>query len=359
MNEEHFNILRTFIQNREQARIAKEEGKPKPWTSDKIIQNYRFCNVDRCNDKQTKWIINNLIKGFPDSEDNDTNPMLWFNLVLARFLNWYPTMEELGMPFRGEWNPKKFVTALDERQARGEQIYSGAYMIRGEPGKAGDAKHHYLSEDVFTPLWRIRGEAPYGGDLDDWADFFNQIPVLRGNFMTNQVITDMRYSSILANAKDWRTFLLPGPGTRRGMNRLSGRDTQDMKVSDSQITYEVLQLRDSLQKLYENIDDLKYLVKVFEDPNNVSNCLCELDKYCRVYYNERARPKSKYPGEKEVSAEKSASQVAAQTSDAALAKQRAAAAKRPKIPCEICGKLITKNGYSLHVASHTYPKRKH
>lgn len=337
--------------------MGKEAGLPRPWTEDKIIQTYRFCNIDRCEDKQTKWIINNLIKKFPDSEDNSTNPMLWFNLALSRFINWYPTMEELDMPFRGDWNPQRFLNILDDRQNRGEQIYSGAYMIRGAPGKAGDAKHYYLVEDVFTPLWEARNKAPYGGDLMDWAMFFNNIPVIRGNFMTNQVITDMRYSSILQDADDWRTFLLPGPGTRRGMNRLMGRDTQDIKVSDSQLTKEVLQLRDNLQEVYLGTD-LKHLVTVFEDPNNVSNCLCELDKYCRVYYNERARPKAKYPGDREITHEKSVVQIQAQTTEAALAKQRAAAAKRPKIPCEICGKLITKNGYSLHVSSHTYPKRK-
>ena len=48
------NRLVYFITEREAIRLKKEAGEPKPWTSDPILQQYRFCNVRRMDDKVSK-----------------------------------------------------------------------------------------------------------------------------------------------------------------------------------------------------------------------------------------------------------------------------------------------------------------
>ena len=37
--------LIAFIKEREAIRIAKEAGQPRPWTSDAILNTYRFCKA--------------------------------------------------------------------------------------------------------------------------------------------------------------------------------------------------------------------------------------------------------------------------------------------------------------------------
>ena len=83
-----------WIRERENARVNKTQGKPKPWTEDPIIQQYRFCNVEREKDTVSQWIHSNWC------EPNVDHPNLVFAMVVARLFNWPPTLERLGFPLR-------------------------------------------------------------------------------------------------------------------------------------------------------------------------------------------------------------------------------------------------------------------
>ena len=340
IDQEKFDLLCSWVKAREEARVGYESKLPKPWTEDEIVQNYRFCNVDRNNDTVTQWIYKNI------TWDQDTHPSTWFNLVLARFINRPETMEKLGLPWH-IWYEKKFIAILDDMRENGEQIYNGAYMIRGGTGEdAGMPKHHYLVRRTFTPLWEARENAPsYVDTLQEWSDWFKTFFGM-GDFMRNQVITDMRYGP-LDLSKDWDSFIMPGPGTSRGLNRLHERPLA-LSVPTPQKQREVLEVRDRLAIAFPQT----YLKETWEDPNNTSNCLCEFDKYCRVYYKEKGRPKSRYDGKAKVKLKPTQK---AQLSKSALDKQRAAVANREVGTCEWCRKSMTTNMLSRW---HTYERCK-
>ena len=57
-----------FCEERERIRIAKEAGKPRPWTTDHILNTHKFTNIDRLHDRGTV-MIGNLVK---DLNDFDT-----------------------------------------------------------------------------------------------------------------------------------------------------------------------------------------------------------------------------------------------------------------------------------------------
>jgi hypothetical protein len=48
-----------------------------------------------------------------------------------------------------------------------------------------------------------------------------------------------------------------------------------------------------LREELAEIDSLQWARETFEDLNNLSNCLCEYDKYCRVLHGEGV-PRSRY-----------------------------------------------------------------
>ena len=50
-----------WITQREGVRTMREAGELPPWTADPIIAEWRFCNVNRCDDKETKWIFQYVI----------------------------------------------------------------------------------------------------------------------------------------------------------------------------------------------------------------------------------------------------------------------------------------------------------
>lgn len=284
IDPQQLKLLTYWITERENIRLRKEQGLPQPWTDDAILKAWRFCNVNRCHDRETIWIFNNVIGLHEDS------PVLWFNLAIARFINWSPTLTAMG--YFTEWDANRFVSAIQGMRGK---AYTGAYMIpAGPPGKPKD---QFLADDVFTPMWLSRHVAPVvGRTCDAWDRFLQQFRCL-GDFMRNQIITDIKYTRMLPrkDTHDWTTFVLPGPGTKRGLNRLHKRPLEaGFKNGEGQAM--LIELRIALER---HVDDTIWAY--LHDLNNLSNCMCEFDKFSRVLNNE-GKPRSRYvPDERPLS----------------------------------------------------------
>lgn len=259
--------LLKWIQEREKIRQLKEAGAPWPWTKDKILQIYRFCNVHREDDAVTKWIAGNW------RTPNIKDPDLWFAMVVARFLNLPLSLEILGYPV--PWKPRKFL-ALQKQDCN---LFNAAYMIRSEVG----SKIEYLEAKVLTPMWRLREDLrPHTGQT--LQEFYNKLSERygMGSFLSAQVVADLKYVEPLKSATDWHTFAGSGPGSRRGMNRVMGFDTDSPWKETDWHLY--------LMKLQQLVN-----AKLPEPlhAQDLQNCLCEFDKYERVRLGE-GRPKQKY-----------------------------------------------------------------
>ena len=50
------DILVYWMIERDRIRTAKEAGKPKPWTTDPLLRDYRWCNVRRMDDRVSVWL---------------------------------------------------------------------------------------------------------------------------------------------------------------------------------------------------------------------------------------------------------------------------------------------------------------
>lgn len=268
-----------WINERERIRIAKESGQRAPWTTDHILAEWRFCNVNRCDDRETRWIFQNIIAAHADS------PVLWFNLTIARFVNWSPTLAALG--YFDAWDRDRFVAVMAE--AVKGKAYTGAYMIPAGP--AGTIKHEHLADAVFSCLWDQRANAPAPGSPCSWWDAFLRRAPLVGDFLRNQIITDMKYTHHLpkATTSDWQNFIPAGPGTQRGLNRMHGYPLDRKWTTPAAAAHALQRMREELSK----IESLAWAVDVFADLNNLSNCMCEFDKYCRVKLGE-GKPRARY-----------------------------------------------------------------
>lgn len=282
----NYDILVYWINERESIRLQKEHDAIQPWSSDPLMTKWRWCNVNRCHDRETRWIFKNIIEG---NEESDT---LWFNLCIGRFINWSPTLAKLG--YIHKWDGGYFVRTLEDRAASGEKVFTGAYMIRGGTGEdAKVSKSQYLVNRLFDPLWKARDNRPadyMSSKLHlcaDWDKFLGSFFGM-GDFMRNQIITDMKYTKYIlpeCHTKDWRTFCLTGPGTRRGLNRLTGQElTKTWPTEDANL---------ALRTIRELIQEDTCCPEHFDDLNNLANCFCEFDKYMRLK-NGEGEPRSTY-----------------------------------------------------------------
>jgi hypothetical protein len=279
MTAEGTDRIVSFALERHRIYLRRAAGEPWPWTQDKILQTYRFCNVYRELDTTTAWLRKNWF------DPHHADPDAWFAAAVARHVNWVPTLKLLGYPV--PWVPGRLSNLLGVMMAQkdeyGGTVYSGAYMIRSG-GMPGVPRAVYLDRDVLTPLWNQRQQLCYR-PYEPLADMHSRLTACYGlgSFMAAQIIADAKFCGAMLGAPDWWTFAAPGPGSQRGLNRVLGRAPKSPWKLDEWIE-ENERLRWVLNQV---MLDYGYPGVSGQD---TQNCLCEFDKMERARLGE-GRPK--------------------------------------------------------------------
>lgn len=275
-------------------------GQTKPWTADSIFQQYRFCNVFRELDVVTQWIAENIRTPFADHQH------LWFMLAIARTINHPPTLRELidspdAWPAAPNFSPERMTYVLDARKARGEQVYTGAYMIRAESNPKAAwypwSKQRYVSEIVLGRLWedrrKLTDECEAARTLEETWGLLAGEPyyIGWGPFMSYEWVTDLRWTRYLKNATDKLTWANAGPGALRGLRRLRTADgtldPQTIRPAEA-----LVGMRRLLALAPENLPEAFGSALELRD---IEHSLCEVDKYLRVHHGE-GKPRAQFRG---------------------------------------------------------------
>lgn len=285
----------TWINERETVRQLKEAGEPKEvWTDDPILQQFRFCNVEREQDRVTKWVKENIRDPYADNEN------LWLMLLIARLINWPDTIQELIDEKVWPVDYPDFARmskVLQSRKDRGDKVYTGAYMVRAESNRNVAwydwSKQRYVCEKVFKLAYKSHPSLYSAGrsSVHLFTDALSSQYGI-GPFIAYQVAVDLSWvEGWLLDAPDLNTWAALGPGTLRGLNRLSGRKpTQNRKFE--QMLGELLHFQKVIQDAaalggldHPHLDNIRL--------SDVANCCCEVDKYLRVL-NSEGRPRALY-----------------------------------------------------------------
>lgn len=108
-----------------------------------------------------------------------------------------------------------------------------------------------------------------------------------GSFYAAQVVAEMKYVAPLRSARDWWTFAAPGPGSKRGLNRVLGRP-KDAPWRDDDVW------RAAFARLHEAIaPELERIGIGRLCGQDLQNCLCEFDKMERARLGE-GKPKRRF-----------------------------------------------------------------
>lgn len=260
-----FTRLVDFINARERLRQRKEANLT-PWTKDPILSQFHFCNIDREHDYVTRWIRRHVSHGL-------RHYPFWrmtLQLLVCRIFNEPEVLIDV-LPYQKR---DDFKDKMRRRRNAGMTMFRGAYMVAAH-GTAMPAYLYYADvlHDASERLFNEFREQP--DTLQEVGDCMVQVRGI-GDFIVNQVCADLRHT--YTGWEDYGTFVWGGPGTKRGLNRLLGRDVKESMPRDM-ATNLVQELRHKLLGHYRSDSDLW---KTFQDPNNVSNSLCEFDKYRRA-----------------------------------------------------------------------------
>lgn len=268
MNPSAIEQLHYWIRERERIREQKEAGKPRPWTSDPVLQQFKFCNVRREDDRVTRWFAENWRSGTYWMEPNFVPA-----IIMGRVINWPDTLAEIGFPF--EWDKELVYQTLERRKARGDKVYTGAYMVSQYGSKS--PKNILVTDNAdryFTKPPKVR---------ESLKDTFEELTQYEGvgSFMAGQVLADLKQTSLLRAAPDWWTWACLGPGSSRGLNRIYDRNL-NFQPSQEQ----------GLEEMREVAATIEWMEICLQD---LQNCLCEFDKYMRTKLGQGV-PRSRYDG---------------------------------------------------------------
>jgi len=270
--EEGIKRFFNYINERHRIYVKRKNGFTYPWTEDPILNEYSFCNVYRELDKVTEWIRVNWREPYADHKN------LPFAMAMARQINWPDTLQELGFP--EHWNPERLKAIMQGRLDRGEKVYTGAYMLTGT---LGGTKVEQTIDKILSPLYHRHPSMITWSLQDTWKGYLQHAGF--SGFMAYEVVTDLRHTKYLNKAEDIMTWANPGPGAKRGLNRIHIREIEQT-VKKDQLNFEMKQLLDySPDYLEAHTQPLEM--------RDIEHCLCEFDKYERVRLGQ-GRPRAKY-----------------------------------------------------------------
>ena len=337
INWESVHYFKEFVIDRYRIHKRKDvKGLPAPWTKNPILQEFKFTNVRREHDRQTRYLIENISK----------NPKLTLedkivNTFLFRSWNNWATLKSFGFPYPAR---RLYSSELKEKvrpllhrlqKAHPDRLwYNNAYNQGGTkhawkfPSGDGYQRAYKESEAKKYPDWEkdipLRpfhvsvwlGEQKIVEKLlkaKDQQEAFDIIKSVRGfaDFLAYQVFVDLTYIKEFPFSEN--EFVIAGPGCKRGLDHIF--------IDKDGMTYEecIFWLRNMInigkyglfvcQELQNWCIDNNVSYKLGYDPEilfadlpeydrcmnvmSIENCMCELSKYIKAVKG-TGRPRNKY-----------------------------------------------------------------
>ena len=284
LNAEAVESFFGWINERHAIYQRRAGGQPPPWTDDAILARYKFTNPFRENDRVTVW----MREHWTNPHHNRPAGEMIFNCCLFRMVGTSEFAADHG--WVTEWDPEATKQLIMDRLARKERTFTGAYIITNQGLK--DPKAVVVVDHFLTPIWRDREK------LAHIAQTTNSLQALHaefalykgwggGGFMAYEVVTDLNYTPVLANAVDRFSWANAGPGAVRGLNRLHLRDLKK-GMNQTQANREMQELLVQAEKYIAPNVPLGDV-----DMRTIEHSLCEWDKYQRVLHSQ-GEPRSRF-----------------------------------------------------------------
>lgn len=280
-----------YARERQTILLQKRAGALKPWTTDPILQSYRFCNIFREDDKVTEWFKQWVRHPYRN------HPHIVFATMVMRYFNRIETCEILLGRFGDSPHAKSnlFINwepAEVRRRLKGvSPLVSAAYMCTTPWGKT---KLEGLI-DIIDRLWEARDllyrTTMTCGTMEDLVEFLQGFYYM-GNFRAYECACDLQYTDVF-HPTDTLSWANPGPGAERGLARII---TGEAKWPDGQRRNREQQI-DCMRDLLAAAGQVSHWPGHWPkwDMRTVEHTLCEFDKYERVRLGE-GKPKQKYDG---------------------------------------------------------------
>ena len=263
--------------------------KKPPFTKDIILQNVSFTNTRRELDRQSKWLIKNIIENPEISYENKL-----LNCVLFRLTNKGESWETIGYPnmIKDWWNlTYEKIEKIVEKSKDLKHFLNGAYMISRPVFSAKQFLKQKGGIETDNALFAFLG------NVFEYKDFIvkiakhnpqkvyynlKKIPPI-GTFLAYQIWVDWTYIPEYPYSEN--EFVVSGPGCHKGIEYF----TEDLDgLTDEEFMF---WLRDNMQEVCDkaglkwNPEEMFHFLP--EDQRNwgvmqIENSFCEFGKYINI-----------------------------------------------------------------------------
>jgi hypothetical protein len=260
------------------------QRRPRPWTTNEVLQTNRFTNIYRELDPGTQYAIREIL------EKDEPRADKVFNLMLYRLIGRSETHAFVGFQRLSDFSAKRLESRLKQlRDEIGKPVFTAAYMVSGYTSMG--------TRDKVTNVVRLFERIHSRFDdlmaaLDDARSPEEAYRVLRtaqglGTFLAYQVLVDLLYPLKSNHGKgllpfsheDWAEA---GPGARAGIRMLLRsstspdhlsvmrwlRDNQDVELARLGLTFPFLKTESGIP--------IKITLA------NIQNSLCEFHKFVKI-----------------------------------------------------------------------------
>jgi thymidylate kinase len=282
-----------FAAERQEVFFKRWKGQPSPWTSDRVLSDFKFTNAYRASDRVSQFLIRNVIYQGEQSEEE-----IFFRTILFKLFNKIETWRLLEQSFGGlcyrDFNFNAYDRVLTDAISGGGPIYSAAYIMPSGSTAFGTTRKHRAHLKLLVQM--MEDEVPLriaeSKNMRDAFMLLRSYPML-GDFLAYQYTIDLNYSTLI-NFPEME-FVLPGPGAKGGISKcfqsLGGLTEADLiRVVTERQEAEFGRLGIKFESLWGR--PLQLI--------DCQNLFCEVDKYSRVYHPEivgnsqRTRIKQKF-----------------------------------------------------------------
>jgi len=280
-----------FATERQEIFFRRLRGTPPPWTTDPILATHKFTNAYRASDRVSQYLIRHVIyEGSQKAEE------VLFRTILFKLFNsittWQLLVRELGSPSWSAFAFEKYDAVLTAALARGQRIYSAAYIMPSG-GWGFDRKHrnHLMLIDTMMRD-RLAARIGRARHLREVFELLRGYPTI-GSFLAYQFAIDLNYSEIIDFAES--SFVVPGPGALDGITKCFRNfggltETDLIKIVTERQHEEFAQRGLAFRSLFGR--PLQLI--------DCQNLFCEISKYARIAHpdvkgvSDRTRIKQKY-----------------------------------------------------------------
>lgn len=273
-----YDVYWKFAYERQNVFFNRLLGEHNPWTSDPVIEKYKFTNTYRVLDRVSQFLMSNIIS--QDEKNNLSDEDRLFRILIFKIFNKIETWQLLERYFGciswSHYSFKKYDKVLNDAFNNRTTIYSAAYIMASGRNSFGCIRKHQNHLKLIELMMEnnLTKQISSAGSMAELYHILLSYPLI-GQFLAYQYATDINYSPLTNFSEE--EFVMAGPGAHDGILKcFSDRGS----YSDEDI---IRYMMDRQEHEFGRLSlDFKNL---FGRPLQLIDCqnlFCEVGKYARV-----------------------------------------------------------------------------